>query len=91
MLFGCVGGMVCTDVGGRLVGGNVVAGGAVGGIVVCGTGGSKVKEIYDEIVEIILVNYIIDLKLKPAGNIKILLAMSCRFDYIGSPRYLCLL
>jgi len=40
VLLGCVGGMVCTEVGGRLVGGIVVAGGAVGGIVVDGTGGS---------------------------------------------------
>jgi len=46
VLLGCVGGMVCTDVGGTLVVGIVVAGDAVGDIVVGGTGGSKVNEVY---------------------------------------------
>ena len=35
-----------TDVGGTLVVGIVVAGDAVGAIVVGGTGGSKVNEVY---------------------------------------------
>lgn len=51
MLLGRVGGMVCTDVGGRLVGGIVVAGGAVGGIVVGGTGGSKEKKYMKRLLE----------------------------------------
>ena len=39
MLLGCVGGMVCADVGGRVVGLIVVAGGAVGGAAVGCTSG----------------------------------------------------
>jgi len=46
VLLGCVGGMVGTDVDGTLGVGIVVAGDAVGAIVVGGTGGSKVNEVY---------------------------------------------
>ena len=39
VLLGCVGGMACTDVGGRVVGCIVVAGSAVGGAAVGCTSG----------------------------------------------------